>query len=545
MKDRKGTGNGNSGTGKLVHLTEDELAQYHDDSLQDEGIRDRLKSHLQRCLICQSRLRFLQEVVNEAQSMSAAEVPAFYTDVLQKMQQKGAPATDRPIPESRKWEAVTARLKEVFFPVWKWATPRLSIATGIAVLVCAFLIGYWMGKGSLENITATVYASDFRLASGTFRVSLNFENSQLDLFAVEQEGSGTRFRRLAAIDLIRAYRRVGANPPEDMTFPDSYRDDWFRRKVQVVDLDHDGKQEILFGTDYPNNADLNGWLFCFSESGELLWSFKLGGRYSENEHPYPPNYSVSQIVPSDLDNDGIDEVVALGTSVTWKPRQVVIIKADGNRIRHAGEYWHPGAITIFSAHEDFDKDGKREILLGGTCNDYKDAILIVLKESLLTGVESHRSIGATAIVLNGLPVRQTFEGMELPPAGAAYILRFPNPYGTREALKDSDGFMGTILWKWLAIAPQQEHIELRTIGHIFENGRWTQLDTGAIVYDLNFNFDITGVHPDQPYRNYRGRLRGEGWLAKTLDEEMQDVANVLYWNGKEWVTHATKIENEP
>ncbi|OGL46483.1 MAG: hypothetical protein A2161_06400 [Candidatus Schekmanbacteria bacterium RBG_13_48_7] len=167
---------------------------------------------------------------------------------------------------------------------------------------------------------------------------------------------------------------------------------------------------------------------------------------------------------------------------------------------------------------------------------------MVLKESLFQPVDFGHSIGATPIVIDGEIKFQTVEGKILPTVGASCLLRFPNTYGTRQALIESDGISGTILPKWFGITPQQENIELRTNGFIKENTHWTEIADGATVYHLDFDFKLTSVVLNQPYKIYRGTLDEQGWLAKSVKAELADLHEILYWNGNTWEMRSINIE---
>lgn len=72
-------------TSVAVHLTSAELAQHHDGTWGDELTRTRVTAHLHRCLICQRRLQFLQEVTAEAAAIAPVDVPPIYYEIAQRI----------------------------------------------------------------------------------------------------------------------------------------------------------------------------------------------------------------------------------------------------------------------------------------------------------------------------------------------------------------------------------------------------------------------------------------------------------------------------
>ena len=68
-----------------THLSEEELADYHDGTVGDGITRTRLEAHLQRCLICQRRLEFLREVTAEAAGIEPSQIPEIYYETAQRL----------------------------------------------------------------------------------------------------------------------------------------------------------------------------------------------------------------------------------------------------------------------------------------------------------------------------------------------------------------------------------------------------------------------------------------------------------------------------
>ncbi len=69
----------------ITHLSDEELAGYHDGIVDDEITRPRMEAHLQRCLICQRRLEFLQEVTAEAAAIEPSQIPDIYHETARRL----------------------------------------------------------------------------------------------------------------------------------------------------------------------------------------------------------------------------------------------------------------------------------------------------------------------------------------------------------------------------------------------------------------------------------------------------------------------------
>ncbi|MCJ7458364.1 MAG: ATP-binding protein [candidate division Zixibacteria bacterium] len=134
--------------------------------------------------------------------------------------------------------------------------------------------------------------------------------------------------------------------------------------VNLSDLNGDGKAEVLVLINYTEIS--TGKLVCFNYRKEKLWEFSCGeyGVYETGKELNSRYFSPTFMKVEDINGDGGKEIIVNSKHNPWFPDQLVIL--DRNGIKKA-EYWHPGAINCLYC-TDFDGDGKKEIILGGTNN---------------------------------------------------------------------------------------------------------------------------------------------------------------------------------
>jgi outer membrane protein assembly factor BamB len=184
----------------------------------------------------------------------------------------------------------------------------------------------------------------------------------------------------------------------------------------AVDIDKDGKKEIIFGTK-------DGKIFCIDEDSNRKWEYNIRDKVGEVESFF---YDAERIeaVPStptikDITQDGMPEIL-FGT-------ELGIIYCLNYRGKLLWEYKTEGAIRGKIMVEDVDQDGQQEILFGTSSGKF-----IMLNNK---GKERH--------------VFEVEGAVESEPAlftdGVAQII-----FGTEKGMLYSYSPIGNHLWKFKA-----------------------------------------------------------------------------------------------
>ena len=163
------------------------------------------------------------------------------------------------------------------------------------------------------------------------------------------------------------------------TFPSSLKDATYssglRGFIQYVDLDGDGSVEVLVTYKAEDQMKTTNEIYCFSESGQVLWRFGAGRLVRDLTREYRPPYHFT-FVRTLVSPESPHERWVVGTSVHHLsyPSQLVLLDARG-KLR--GEYWHPGHMDTI---EIADLDGRSgpEILVGGENRREGKATMVIL-----------------------------------------------------------------------------------------------------------------------------------------------------------------------
>lgn len=147
------------------------------------------------------------------------------------------------------------------------------------------------------------------------------------------------------------------------------------------DLDGDGARELLVLDAQEHRSGLHDRLLCFSERGELRWTFRPGRKVSTRKEPFEPPFRTMDFEIVRLGQGRGSAVLVVSVHEPYYPQQTALISPAGKPLR---EYWHSGHLLGVAAG-DMDRNGTDEIYLAGVSNGYKAATLVVLDPLTMDG----------------------------------------------------------------------------------------------------------------------------------------------------------------
>lgn len=122
-------------------------------------------------------------------------------------------------------------------------------------------------------------------------------------------------------------------------------------------------------------------IVCFDQKGNKLWSFQPGKEIKFGDQLISSDFDISLFRVVDLDGDGLYEIFVIACHKIYFPCRTLILNHKGKLL---GEYWNSGHIRC-AEFLDLDKDGIKEIILGGLNNCYQKACLVILDPSQMKG----------------------------------------------------------------------------------------------------------------------------------------------------------------
>ena len=123
------------------------------------------------------------------------------------------------------------------------------------------------------------------------------------------------------------------------------------------------------------------YLLCFSNQGRLIWKHRLGRPLNCGGKVIPPDYELMRLEIRDLNRQGGKEIIALIKHKSSFPSFILIFAPKGDLL---GEYINTGAL-YYLIITDLDKDGLSEIIAGGANTAYSRPAIVILDPRVVQG----------------------------------------------------------------------------------------------------------------------------------------------------------------
>lgn len=139
----------------------------------------------------------------------------------------------------------------------------------------------------------------------------------------------------------------------------------------MVDLDGDGRNEILFTPLFASDVRNPSAIYCFSSEGRLLWRYAAQFRFRFGQRDYEGPWEVSDMAL--ISETGRTELWVSFVHVTWWPSVVVRIDTQGRgdlKLVQAGWVMNLASLRTPKGHI---------ILAGGVNNEFDAGSLAVLR----------------------------------------------------------------------------------------------------------------------------------------------------------------------
>jgi hypothetical protein len=266
----------------------------------------------------------------------------------------------------------------------------------------------------------------------------------------------------------------------------------------IRDIDRDGKKEVLFSLQTLDERG-EGELLCLNRKGRVLWSFKTGRETKYGSKTYSGDYRIAGFSADDLDGDGRLEIIVIAFHRPDWPCQLTVLDSEG---QVKGEFWNAGYFNDL-ATADLNGDGFKEVLAGGTNNEYGRGCLAVFDAASIRG---------------GSPQENPdFQCPELEPGSELFYLLFPRTDVDLAECYPVDGIVSVELLS-------NQRIQVRT-------------NLSRIYFDLSLSLDSPELIFSHGFLLAHEKALLGGKVKSVLNSEykLSLLKGIRYWNGEMWL----------
>lgn len=183
------------------------------------------------------------------------------------------------------------------------------------------------------------------------------------------------------------------------------------------DLDHDGRQQVLFYYDSAAKVRESSTFFSFNQSGAERWRFQVGHAVRDTVGEIYPPFHVTTFLTVPAQGNTTLVAVASGHP-TDQACQLALL--DGRSGRLLAEYWHPGGL-FFLRNLPRGPAGKPLLLAAGVNNGEHRATIVALDPSALKGPSTPSNMRD-----------QKFRLLDMPQAHEELVILFPRTCLSRD-----------------------------------------------------------------------------------------------------------------
>lgn len=294
-----------------------------------------------------------------------------------------------------------------------------------------------------------------------------------------------------------------------------------RNRVDFVDIDGDGKNEVLASIHHRNSRDR--MVALYDNTGEQIWEKSVDYDREHIEGRITHEYIIHKLSIEDIDGDGELECLVLWRHTSRYPSVLYIYDLAGNRKL---KYEHPGILQNYIIRKCGGQE--KSIFLVGTNNLCGgDAILSVLDpQHLVSGLAPPYSVDPE---LAANPYWQKYTPLEPERAYQKYYIRF-HRNAFRNALN--------IQWHFT--------YGLQTDGKMFDVMVNYSRQGSILYYQFDADFRLVSVYPGTDFRHLYNSLFDSGQINIPLEQFLDGCGeDVLYWDDSGWSTIPTALSFLP
>lgn len=280
--------------------------------------------------------------------------------------------------------------------------------------------------------------------------------------------------------------------------------------VQIIDVDGDGKREVLSIYGFLPDSTNKHTIFCNNADGSEKWKYTIHRNMTFGNETFSDDYSFHSIESGDFDNNGKIEVIATVLANLFYP--TTILRFDASTGKLLEEYWHSGNLFTMK-HRDIEDDRNEEIFISGCNNGYDLACLSVF--------DSRNILGHS-------PAPPAYTPIGIPNGSEKYYILFP-----RTDIKAFTDFKRNV--------SKSLYFTKEGLLRVYVSEQFPANLSYTLFYYFDSTMKCVRVDADDRYIIFHRQLEAEGKLTRKVDYEyFEDLRRqVQYWDGEKFVNYPT------
>jgi hypothetical protein len=311
------------------------------------------------------------------------------------------------------------------------------------------------------------------------------------------------------------WEKQATGMPNDTMYEFPNGDDGTQHRVCALDIDGDGKNEVLIAGFHSDNF-ADDTLYCFTSDGTLDWKHGMGHgiEFGMSNFSNSTDWSITRVIAIRRTPQERIQLFVIGQLLPSWPTK--LSELDPLTGRELSSYWHPGSLGTAVA-VDVNGDGTKELVLGGINNCYNNACVVVFDTRSVAGVGPVTPEFHSTSHVNGT---ETYYVL-IPPTSFSGDLS-ASPYNSIKQLRYSRN--------------QEMTIQTREIGPRPDS-------SGGIVYSFGKDMEYRYAIADDWFIKIVSRARTRGLVNGEIDTMFYAGLrkSIRYWDGDKFVSERTRI----
>ncbi|RPI18460.1 MAG: hypothetical protein EHM58_05235 [Ignavibacteriae bacterium] len=286
----------------------------------------------------------------------------------------------------------------------------------------------------------------------------------------------------------------------------------FTKKVNITDIDGDGKNEILYITRTVSDPLKNRLLYCIEGNGNVKWIDTIPGQTVYYNTLHEDNFQTDGIFVTPSLNNDTRKIILTGLLNKTFPFGIFKLDHTGKIL---SQYWNSGQLVV-NRFADIEKDGKEEFIAAYCNNHFRCAAMVIFDTDFIEGASPQTD-----------PLRNGKPGLE------KYYILFPKTIINTDYLKKLNNDVIEI-----------QQLDTNGLEVTVSEGTYNTTDEDIfIIYKFDKDMNVKEIVFSSHFIGINDNLTNKSNTSEYYQKLSDSLkTNVRWWNGEKFVN--SPIQNK-